>query len=63
MSRASAKPLAAHTPMRTPVKEPGPATQAISSTSPMESPAALSAWSTIGISVSEWVSPTSAVTE
>ena len=52
---AWASPLTVLTPMRTPVKEPGPTTQAMRSSSATESPAACIAASIIGSRFTEWV--------
>ena len=54
---ASHSPFTAHTPMRTPVKEPGPVTAANTSISFGRSPSLLNNSSSIGMSVWEWVSP------
>ena len=51
-----ASPLAVLTPMRTPVKEPGPVTTAMRSMSCTVSPVAAKAASTMGIRLVEWVS-------
>ena len=51
MFRAIAMPLTQETPMRTPVKEPGPAETAMRSTSSSVRPERRSTLSTIGISV------------
>ncbi len=56
---AAAMPLAAAMPMRTPVKEPGPADTANRPISSICSRAAERRFSTMGISVWEWVMPTS----
>ena len=55
---AWAKPLTMHTPMRTPVKEPGPVTAAKASMSSQRRPVARRAASTAGRMVCEWVRPT-----
>ncbi len=56
-SKAQARPLAAATPMRRPVKEPGPAATAMTSISWGVSSAFCSMDSTMGISVRLWVRP------
>ena len=56
---AKASPLAALTPMRMPVKEPGPAATAMASQSWTVMPALRSMASTMGIRVREWVRPVS----
>ena len=56
-SLAQASPLAADTPMRRPVKLPGPLVTAMSPISSSVSPAACSIPSRRGISVTLWVSP------
>ena len=57
LSSGHASPLAAATPMRTPVKEPGPAATAITSMSCRASPVFFSRSDTMGMRVAEWVSP------
>ena len=52
-----AKPLAAETPMRTPVKEPGPAATASAVTSAAVLPQAFSRSSAMTINVWLWVRP------
>ena len=56
---AHASPLAADTPMRIPVKLPGPWATAMISISSIVSPAVFSIPSSSGISVTLWVSPRS----
>ena len=56
-SSAQASPLAADTPMRRPVKLPGPAATAIRLISFAVSPAFFSMLSSSGISVTLWVRP------
>ena len=51
-----AKAFTVLTPMRTPVKDPGPTTTAMRSTSPRVMPEADKAASTMGIRLAEWVS-------
>ena len=59
LSAAQASPLAAETPMRTPVKDPGPAETATASRSAALMPVFFSRSSTRGIRVRLWVSPVS----
>ena len=57
LSPGQARPLAADTPMRRPVKDPGPAATAITSTSDSGTPAMSSIPSSMGIRVRLWVRP------
>ena len=59
LSAAQASPLAAETPMRTPVKDPGPAETAITSRSAAVISVLRKSSSTRGIRVRLWVSPVS----
>ena len=59
LSAAKASPLAAETPMRMPVKDPGPAATATASQSRTVRPVFFSMASTMGIRVRLWVSPVS----
>ena len=59
LSTAQASPLAAETPIRTPVKDPGPAETATASRSARAMPVFFSKSSTRGIRVRLWVSPVS----
>lgn len=54
---ANASPFAAATPMRIPVKDPGPTATATAPSSSMRKSAFFSMDSTMGISVRLWVSP------
>ena len=54
-----ASPLAAATPIRTPVKEPGPAATATTSTCSREAPHCSSRAAAMGSRVTEWVRPLS----
>ena len=56
---SQANPLAAETPMRTPVKDPGPAETAITSKSAAVISVLRKSSSTRGIRVRLWVSPVS----
>lgn len=58
-SAAKASPLAAATPMRIPVKEPGPTATATASQSRTVRPVFFSMPSTMGIKVRLWVRPVS----
>ncbi len=57
LSSGQASPFAVATPMRSPVKEPGPAATAITSTSFRDAPQFFSMLSTRGSRVRLWVSP------
>ena len=57
LSSTHARPLAAATPMRSPVKDPGPAATATTSTSGSVCPLLTSILSTMGSSVRLWVRP------
>ena len=57
LSPGQASPLAAATPMRTPVNDPGPAATATTSISSSVRPVFFSRPDTMGIRVAEWVSP------
>ena len=59
LSAAKASPLAAATPMRIPVKDPGPAATATASMSAMVSSVFFKMPSTMGIRVRLWVRPVS----
>ena len=59
LSAAKASPLAADTPMRMPVKEPGPAATAMASQSWTVRPVFLKMPSTMGMRVRLWVRPVS----
>ena len=56
-SPGQARPLAAATPMRSPVKEPGPAATAIRSISSNAAPQLSSICSSMGIRVRLWFRP------
>ena len=56
-SSGQARPFAADTPIRSPVKEPGPAATATTSTSARVWPQCSSMDCTMGIRVREWVRP------
>ena len=57
LSPGQASPLAVEMPMRSPVKEPGPAATAMRSTWDRGTEQVASICSTMGIRVREWVSP------
>ncbi len=57
LSPGHASPLAAATPMRTPVKDPGPAATATTSIPSRVRPVFFSRSAAMGIRVAEWVSP------
>ena len=57
MAPGHASPLAAATPMRTPVKDPGPAATATTSIPSRVRPVFFSRSAAMGIRVAEWVSP------
>ena len=59
LSAAQARPLAAETPIRTPVKDPGPAETAMASRSAGVMSVFFKRSSTRGIRVRLWVSPVS----
>ena len=56
-SSAQARPLAAETPMRTPVNDPGPAATAMTSASSSLAPQRWSICSSMGMRVTLWVRP------
>ena len=57
MFPGQARPLAAATPMRTPVKEPGPTATAMTSISSRVRPVFFRRSAAMGMRVAEWVSP------
>ena len=57
LSPGQASPLAAATPIRIPVKDPGPVATAMTSISSSFSPVFSSRAVTMGIRVAEWVRP------